>query len=76
MNHAFDDPTVVKDQGYFVNTNVTLHVMAGKCSSWPPSLPQNVVWLMTVGYDTLIYGAGVATSEGTDGVMPGDPRFR
>ncbi|KAL5391114.1 hypothetical protein PMIN06_008535 [Paraphaeosphaeria minitans] len=27
------------------------------------------------GYDTLIYGSGIKTSGGTDGVLPGDPRF-
>ncbi|OAG11158.1 uncharacterized protein CC84DRAFT_1132697 [Paraphaeosphaeria sporulosa] len=27
------------------------------------------------GYDTLIYGSGIRTSGGTDGILPGDPRF-
>ncbi|KAL1602632.1 hypothetical protein SLS60_006049 [Paraconiothyrium brasiliense] len=27
------------------------------------------------GYDTLIYGSKIETSGGTDGILPGDPRF-
>ncbi|KAF2444498.1 hypothetical protein P171DRAFT_485947 [Karstenula rhodostoma CBS 690.94] len=27
------------------------------------------------GYDTLIYGSGIQTSGGTDGILPGDSRF-
>lgn len=55
INNAFGNPTIVKDQQYFVDTGMTLHVMAG--------------------YDTLIYGSGIETSNGTDGIMPADPRF-
>ncbi|KAJ4290823.1 hypothetical protein N0V90_010018 [Kalmusia sp. IMI 367209] len=27
------------------------------------------------GYDTLIFGSGIDTSDGTDGILPGDPRL-
>lgn len=33
INNAFGNPTIVKDQQYFVDTGMTLHVMAGKFSS-------------------------------------------
>ncbi|KAL5394538.1 hypothetical protein PMIN03_013058 [Paraphaeosphaeria minitans] len=28
-----------------------------------------------VGYDNLIYGSNIATSEGCDGILPSDPRI-
>ncbi|KAF1965071.1 hypothetical protein BU23DRAFT_546541 [Bimuria novae-zelandiae CBS 107.79] len=67
MSNVFANPALVNDQNYFTNRGIKLQVMVGGYYA--------TVVLTKAGYDTLIFGSGIATSEGTDGVMPGDPRF-